>query len=166
MNAKLCIILIIAIIMSDFEIIKGATISLREYFSPWIGTAVNKLLDYITCDSDISTMGKLSLQFLMVVSITRTNATIDVYYLDVIELSTVHLTTNQRLCNYWIWMWQSCNVFSDITLQWCHNDHDDVSNHQPHDCLLNRLFRRRSRKTSKLRVKWFNLMTSSWNLMV
>ena len=27
-----------------------------------------------------------------------------------------------------------------------------VSNHQPHDCLLNRLFRRRSKKTSKLRV--------------
>ena len=27
-----------------------------------------------------------------------------------------------------------------------------VSNHQPHHCLLNRLFRRRSKKTSKLRV--------------
>ena len=38
------------------------------------------------------------------------------------------------------------------TLQWCHNDHDIVSNHQPHGCLLNRLFRRRSKKTSKLRV--------------
>ena len=37
-------------------------------------------------------------------------------------------------------------------LQWRHNGHDSVSNHQPHDCLLNRLFRRRSRKTSKLRV--------------
>ena len=29
---------------------------------------------------------------------------------------------------------------------------DGVSNHQLHDCLLNRLFRRRSKKTSKLRV--------------
>ena len=38
------------------------------------------------------------------------------------------------------------------TLQWRHNGHDGVSNHQPHDCLLNRLFRRRSKKTSKLRV--------------
>ena len=37
-------------------------------------------------------------------------------------------------------------------LQWRHNGHDDVSNHQPHDCLLNRLFRCRSKKTSKLRV--------------
>ena len=39
-----------------------------------------------------------------------------------------------------------------IALQWRHNDHDDVSNHQPHDCLLNRLFRRRSNKASKLGV--------------
>ena len=34
-------------------------------------------------------------------------------------------------------------------LRWRHNDHDGVSNHQPHGCLLNRLFRRRSKKTSK-----------------
>ena len=38
------------------------------------------------------------------------------------------------------------------SLQWRHNGRDSVSNHQPHDCLLNRLFRRRSKKTSKLRV--------------
>ena len=31
-------------------------------------------------------------------------------------------------------------------------EHDGVTNHQPHNCLLNRLFRRRSKKTSKLRV--------------
>ena len=39
-----------------------------------------------------------------------------------------------------------------ITLQWRHNDHDGVSNHQPHGCLLNHLFRRRLKKTSKLCV--------------
>ena len=39
-----------------------------------------------------------------------------------------------------------------ISLHWRHNDHDGVSNHQPHGCLLNRLFRRRSKKTPKLRV--------------
>ena len=38
------------------------------------------------------------------------------------------------------------------TLQWRHNGRDCVSNHQSYDCLLNRLFRRRSEKTSKLRV--------------
>ena len=38
------------------------------------------------------------------------------------------------------------------TLQRRHNELDGVSIHQPYDCLLNRLFRRRSKKTSKLRV--------------
>ena len=38
------------------------------------------------------------------------------------------------------------------SLQWRHNGCIDVSNHQPHDCLLNRLFRLRSKKTSKLPV--------------
>ena len=38
------------------------------------------------------------------------------------------------------------------TLQWCPNERDGVSNHQPHDSLLNCLSRRRSKKISKLRV--------------
>ena len=33
-----------------------------------------------------------------------------------------------------------------LTLRWRHNGRGSVSNHQPHGCLLNRLFRRRSRK--------------------
>ena len=65
--------------------------------------------------------------------------------------------------------WQSCskifyetfictqaNLLSDMTfitaLRWRRNESDSVSNHQPNDCLLNRLFRRGSQKTSKLRV--------------
>ena len=39
-----------------------------------------------------------------------------------------------------------------LPLRWRHNDHDGGSNHQPHGCLLNRLFRRKSKETSKLRV--------------
>ena len=39
-----------------------------------------------------------------------------------------------------------------IALQWRHNECDSVSNHQPSDCLPNRVFWRRSKKTSKLRV--------------
>ena len=38
------------------------------------------------------------------------------------------------------------------TLQWRHNEHDGVSNHQPHDCLHNHVFRHRSKETSKLCV--------------
>ena len=37
-------------------------------------------------------------------------------------------------------------------LQWRHNECDGISDHQPHDCLLKRLFRRRSKKISKLCV--------------
>ena len=40
------------------------------------------------------------------------------------------------------------------TLQWRHNERDGVSNHQPHDCLLNRLFGGRSKKISKLHVSF------------
>ena len=39
-----------------------------------------------------------------------------------------------------------------VALQWRHNEHDAVSNHQPHECLLNCIFRRRWKKTSKRRV--------------
>ena len=38
------------------------------------------------------------------------------------------------------------------TLQSCHNGRDGVSNHQLYHCLLNRLFRRKSKKTLKFRV--------------
>ena len=31
--------------------------------------------------------------------------------------------------------------FESTPLQWRHNERDGVSNHQPHDCLLNRLFK-------------------------
>ena len=36
--------------------------------------------------------------------------------------------------------------------QWCHNELNGISNHQCLDCLLNRVFRHRSKKTSKLRI--------------
>ena len=59
--------------------------------------------------------------------------------------------------NEWKWCCHmnydlNITVRMEFTLHWRHNDYDDVSNHQPHGCLLNRLFRRRSNKTSKLRV--------------
>ena len=52
------------------------------------------------------------------------------------------LSTNVVTCSYII-----CHIS-----QWRHNGRGGVSNHQPRHCLLNRLSRRRSKKTSKLRV--------------
>ena len=45
---------------------------------------------------------------------------------------------------------QRCKINS--SLQWRYNERNGISNHQPHDCLLNRLLRRRSKKTPKLCV--------------
>ena len=39
---------------------------------------------------------------------------------------------------------------SQYTLQWRHNGRDSASNHQPHDCLLNRLFRSISKHQSSM----------------
>ena len=44
------------------------------------------------------------------------------------------------------------DTHTHIPLQWHHNEHDGISNHQHNDCLLKRLFRHRSKKTSKLPV--------------
>ena len=67
-----------------------------------------------------------------------------------------------------------------VALQWRNNGRGGVSNYQPHHCLLNRLFRRTSKKTSLACVrgihrwtvnsphkwpvtrKFFHFMTSSW----
>ena len=80
----------------------------------------------------------------------------------------------------------SHNTGIQFALLWHHNGHDSVSNHQPHHCLLNRLFGCKSKKTTKLRVtglcagnspgtgefpaqiaskaeKFLHLMTSSWS---
>ena len=45
-----------------------------------------------------------------------------------------------------------CICLGKLSLQWRYNERNDVSNRQRHDCLLNRLFWDRSKKTSKLRV--------------
>ena len=44
------------------------------------------------------------------------------------------------------------HIRKNVPLYWRHNGHACVSNHQRQNCLLNRIFRRRSKKTSKLRV--------------
>ena len=61
--------------------------------------------------------------------------------------------------NY-IYRLSACSVvspspYAPYAVWWSHNERDGVSNHQPHDCLLNRLFMCRSKKTSKLHVTGF-----------
>ena len=53
---------------------------------------------------------------------------------------------------FWTRCWLSIHCHMHTSLQWCHNEHEGISNHQPYDCLLKCLFGCRSKKTSKLRV--------------
>ena len=55
----------------------------------------------------------------------------------------------------------------DKSLQWRHNEHDSVSNHQPHNCLLNRLFRRRSKSLAFVRgIHWWLVNSpNKWPVM-
>ena len=50
------------------------------------------------------------------------------------------------------WSIVTVRMLAVYTLQWRNNGRHRVSNHQLHDCLLDCSFRRRSKKTSKLRV--------------
>ena len=56
---------------------------------------------------------------------------------------------------------QKNQVNTSYSLQWRHNDRDGVSNHRPHHCLLNSIFRRRSKITGLCAKIVFHLMTSS-----
>ena len=96
------------------------------------------------------------------------------YIVQGFEIYSWKLLTSVRLQHVALSSWEMCEVilsalnlicFSKalkssyfhlmkicISLQWRHNELNGVSNHQPHDCLLNRLFRHRSKKTLKLQV--------------
>ena len=67
-----------------------------------------------------------------------------------ISISPVTVIQVEIGCQRWSQLAPDFRV--ENTLQWRHNGRDGVLNYQPRDCLLNRLFRRRSKKTSKLRV--------------
>ena len=55
---------------------------------------------------------------------------------------------SQAICH----MYFMASQWPVAPLQWCHYECDGVSKHQRHECLLNRFFRRKSKKTSKLRA--------------
>ena len=62
-------------------------------------------------------------------------------YIGVIQWDDVWLNNKHQMKGY-----------KYLIILWRHNGREGVSNHQPHECLLNRSFMCRSKKTSKLRV--------------
>ena len=67
-------------------------------------------------------------------------------------MKKVWQTDRSVLRDPWSRLKTNCWDIWNKTLRWRHNGRDSVSNHQPHNWLLNRLFRRRWKKTPKLRV--------------
>ena len=61
-------------------------------------------------------------------------------------ISTIFL--KWQLCYFMAWLLylQIRAAMCKLSLQWRHNGRDSVSNHQPHDCLLKRLFNADQRK--------------------
>ena len=59
---------------------------------------------------------------------------------------------NKTVC---IFLGIYCTCYFVISWHWRHNGRNRISNHQPHDWLLNHLLKRRSKKTVKLRVTGF-----------
>ena len=80
------------------------------------------------------------------------------YFVDIIMIETImwwrcSVSVKEcytvEACSY-VYTVANCIVFGSQYRY--HNEYDGVSNHQPRDCLLSGLFRRRSKKASKLRV--------------
>ena len=61
-----------------------------------------------------------------------------------------HKSYRQIAC--WFTSWIPLLGTASFSLHWRHNVGDGVSNHRHFDCLINHLFRRRSKKTWKLQV--------------
>ena len=70
------------------------------------------------------------------------------------RLCNGNLLSNGFRLSAWLWGPPSRQfpAVPGSSLQWRHNDPDGASNYQPCDCLLNRLFGRGWKKTSKLSV--------------
>ena len=72
---------------------------------------------------------------------------------DILQIEFIITISKHRQFICWLLLhWSLVLGVHRFTLRWRHNGCDSVSNYQPHHCLLNRLFRRRSKKTSKHRV--------------
>ena len=71
-----------------------------------------------------------------------------------VNVSSVHTRRNYKISHKKLRRRHFATIARQLyaSLQWRHNKHDGVSNHQPRDCLFSRLFRSRSKKTSKLRI--------------
>ena len=77
------------------------------------------------------------------------------YSLETLSVKLLNFDLNPPINGLWQHAYQLVVLSppdTSISLQCNNNGRNGISNHQPHHCLLIGLFRRRSKKTSKLRV--------------
>ena len=84
------------------------------------------------------------------------------HFITLIKLQQSSYVTLSRPLPSLIFVVRHNNIVVSCTLQWPHNECDGVSNHRRLDCLLDRLFRCKSKKTSKLRATGFCQGNSRW----
>ena len=102
-----------------------------------------------------ATNDELWTEWLTIQTATRSKALILCYH-SLVTWSLVMNSSREEFRRLWPKKWNDDMITLYVAswlapLQRRHNGCDGVSNHQPHDCLFNRLFRRISKKTSKLR---------------
>ena len=80
---------------------------------------------------------------------------------------SVGTVSSLMICVFFLLCLKICIWFTPChaSLQWCHNGRDSVSNHEPHDCLLNCLFKRRSKKTGEIPAEMANNAKICFHLM-
>ena len=104
---------------------------------------------------------------LLVVRAGVTNVELNIQLLNDNAIALLHMHKGMfrqyksNVISFYVPLWRSkiCNgdhlhLIEGVlcALQWLCNEHDGVSNHRRLECLLNRLFRRRSKKSLKLRL--------------
>ena len=65
------------------------------------------------------------------------------------QRGVITLQNHENLRATWKYRCHTCKI-----LQWRHNERDGVSNHQPHECLLNRLFKAQIKENIKAPRHW------------
>ena len=93
----------------------------------------------------------------VIIYVTRNSCRLNVYEYIFTHILTAFyhqlFTAIHIFCDVWFDVYRQ--AFASQTLQWHHNDLDGVLNHRRPNCLLDRLFRPRSKKISKFHVRGF-----------
>ena len=140
-----------------------------NYHTPWMPAALNCLMYLIsefmlphvkrnisvcplTLRMSLSTISTFYHRRHVIQYLTNSLAIASWFIFNIVTLNTC---TNQHRHLVTCLEFHVPRISASISLRWRHNGPNGVSNHQPGDCLLNRLFSRRSKKASKLRVMAF-----------